>query len=108
MSLKIIKQGILDTIQDQGRFGFQHYGINPSGAMDRFSANLANCILGKEMNAPLVEIHFPGPSILFEEATIICITGADFSPVINHSSIDLNQPVVVNKNAILEFKQPKT
>ena len=107
MSFKIIKQGILDTLQDHGRFGFQHYGINPGGAMDLFSANLANCLLGKEMNAPLVEIHFPAACILFEEATIICITGADFSPVINNSSVAINQPVVVNKDSILEFNQAK-
>src|SRR3954452_21918209 len=108
MSLTIIKEGILDTIQDRGRFGFQNYGINPGGAMDLFSANLANCLLGKETNSPVIEIHFPAASILFHEATIICITGADFSPAINNTSIQINQPVVVNKDSILELKKAKT
>ncbi len=108
MSLKIIKPGISDTIQDEGRFGFQSSGINPGGVMDRFSAQLANCLLGKEINAPVIEIHFPASILLFEEATIICITGADFYPVIDNAAIHLNQPVIVNKNAFLEFKKLKT
>ncbi len=108
MSLRIIKAGILDTIQDGGRFGFQNSGINPAGVMDSFSARLANCLLGKNMNAPVIEMHFPAPAIMFEKATIICITGADFYPVIDNVAIKLNQPVIVNKNTVLEFKKAKS
>jgi antagonist of KipI len=107
MSLKIIKAGILDTIQDSGRFGYQSSGINPSGTMDRLSAQLANSLLGKQMDAPLIEMHFPAPTIEFEEATIICITGADFNPEINGAAIPNNQTIAVNKKAILEFKKAK-
>lgn len=105
MSLRIIKAGILDTIQDEGRFGFQSIGINPSGVMDRFASRLANCLLGKPMEASVVEIHFPAPSIKFEDATVICIAGADFSPAINNKSISINQPVIVNRGATLTFKR---
>ncbi len=105
MSLKIIKAGFLDTIQDTGRFGYQSLGINPGGAMDRFAAQLANCLLGKKENAAVVEMHFPAPAILFEEATIICITGADFHATINTIAIPTNQPVAVNKNTVLHFKK---
>src|SRR5947208_2077682 len=101
MSLKITKAGVLDTIQDVGRFGYQSSGINPGGAMDQFSARLANCLLGKQMDAPVIEVHFPASTIIFEEATIICITGADFDPVINQDSIPINHPVAVNTNTIL-------
>ncbi len=103
MSLTIIKAGILDTIQDTGRYGYQSSGINPSGAMDRFSARLSNCLLGKEMDAPVIEMHFPAPAIRFNKAAVICIGGADFSPIIDKKSIPLHQPVVVNKDALLEF-----
>ena len=108
MSLKIIKAGLLDTIQDQGRYGFQHLGVNPSGAMDVFSSKLANSLLGNELLTPVIEMHFPAPEILFEEPVIICISGADFSPVINHHSIPINQPVLVNKNTLLQFERIKS
>jgi len=38
MSITIIKKGIADSVQDLGRYGFQHLGIQPNGAMDFFSA----------------------------------------------------------------------
>jgi antagonist of KipI len=103
MSLKIIKAGILDTIQDQGRYGYQHLGINPGGAMDKFSSQLANALLGKDLNAPVMEMYFPPATILFDEEMIICITGGDFSPTINQKPIPLHQPIFVNKKTVLRF-----
>ncbi|GEO11504.1 biotin-dependent carboxyltransferase family protein [Segetibacter aerophilus] len=108
MSLTIIKGGILDTIQDQGRFGYQHKGINPTGAIDRFSFKLSNCLLGKEMDEACIEMHFPAAVIQFNIATIICITGADFSPTIDKISIPLNQPVAVSAGAILQFTKVRS
>ena len=105
MSLQIIKAGILDTIQDQGRYGYQHLGINPSGAMDLYAAQLANALLGKDLNAAVIEIHFPTPKILFQKETIICITGANFSPTIDHKKIPVNQPIAINKNTVLHFEK---
>ena len=107
MSLQITRHGILDTIQDLGRYGHQHLGINPNGAMDRFSAQLVNALLGKDLNAAVMELHFPAAEILFEKENIICIGGADFSPTINDELIPLHHPVAVNKGAVLKFIKPK-
>lgn len=106
MSLEIIKPGLLDTIQDKGRYGYQHLGINPTGAMDCYAAQLANALLGKDLTAPVIEMHFPSCEILFKKETVICITGANFSPVINKTRrIATNQPVAVNKNTVLRFEK---
>lgn len=108
MSLKIIKAGIFDTIQDLGKYGYQHLGINPGGAMDKFSASLANALLGKELNSPVIEMHFPAPQILFQDDCIICLAGADFSPAINGNKIPIHQPVAVKRNSVLLFERLKT
>lgn len=105
MSLKIIKAGLLDTVQDLGRYGYQHLGINPGGAMDPFSASLANALLGKELNGPVVEIHFPAPKFLFQKPAVICLTGADFSPLCNDKEIPVCQPMAVSENTILSFRK---
>lgn len=108
MSLRIIRQGVLDTIQDMGRYGYQYLGINCNGAMDKFSMQLANALLGKELNSPVFEIHFPSSQILFEKETIICITGAGFSPTVNDQSIPLHHPIAVNKKSVLKFEKLQT
>jgi antagonist of KipI len=103
MSFSIIKPGLLDTIQDLGRCGFGNWGINPGGVMDRYAAQVANLLVGNEKEGAVMEIHFPGPQILFEQNTLIAITGADFSPTVNDEVIPRWQPVVVRKNTILHF-----
>lgn len=108
MSLKIIRAGILDTVQDMGRYGHQHLGINTGGVMDRFSASLANALLGKEANAPVIELHFPAAQILFQKPCVICLAGADFTPLINNAPILLHQPVMANENTVLKFMQLKS
>src|SRR5690348_15079076 len=105
MSLKILRSGIIDTIQDSGRCGSQHLGINPSGAMDAFSSQLSNALLGKELKAPVIEFHFPASQILFERENIICICGADFLPTINDQPVPLDHPVAVNKNSVLKISK---
>lgn len=104
MSLKIIKAGLLDTVQDLGRYGFAHQGINPSGAMDTFSASFANALLGRELNRPVIEMHFPTANILFQKNVVICLAGADFTAAINDIEITIHQPIVVKANSTLSFK----
>jgi antagonist of KipI len=107
MSLKILKPGILDTIQDEGRYGYQHLGINPGGAMDLLAMQTANLLLGNNLNEAVLEIFFPAPDILFEQNAFITITGANFSPMINGDGIKINRPVMVKKNTVIQFPQKK-
>jgi antagonist of KipI len=65
MNLRIIKAGVLDTIQDLGRYGHQHLGINPGGAMDKLSAQLANILVGNDPKEPVIEMHFPAAAFFF-------------------------------------------
>ena len=51
MSLKIVKAGMLDSIQDIGRFGYQQVGINPTGVMDKYAAAIANILVGNNYKA---------------------------------------------------------
>ncbi|MCG2613101.1 biotin-dependent carboxyltransferase family protein [Terrimonas sp. NA20] len=105
MNLRIIKSGVLDTVQDQGRYGWQHIGINASGAMDRFSAELANALVGNDSAQPVLEMHFPAASLFFEQPSLIAICGANFSAVLNGEPVPCYQPILVNKYSILQFER---
>jgi antagonist of KipI len=103
MSLRLIKAGILDTIQDLGRFGYQHLGINPGGAMDRPAAQIANLLVGNDINEAVIELHFPAAEFFFEQPALIAVSGADFSVNLNAEEIPRLQPVLVSKYSILQF-----
>ena len=106
MAIQIIKKGIADTIQDIGRYGYQHLGIQANGFLDYQSARLANYIVGNPVNAPIFEIHFPASSFCFTRNYTICISGANFVPVLNEKSIAINTPIEVKQNDILQFLKP--
>ncbi len=106
MSIQILHKGLSDTIQDLGRYGYQHLGIQPSGCMDTLSAALANYILQNDTHAPVIELHFPSSQIQFLDDHIICITGANFVPLLNKKSIALHESISVQKNDILSMLQP--
>jgi antagonist of KipI len=50
MSILIIKNGVLDTLQDLGRDGYAHLGIVPGGAMDRVALQVANALVGNSLS----------------------------------------------------------
>lgn len=101
--IKIIKPGLYSTIQDKGRVGMQSYGIPYSGTMDSFSSDLANKILNNSVNSAVLEITMVGPVLEFVYETVICITGANFSPLLNNKIIKMNNPIFIKANDILSF-----
>jgi len=103
MSIRIIKQGIADSIQDAGISGYQHLGINPAGVMDVVAASVANLLVGNDLKEAVMELHFPASILLFDEQAVIALCGADLGAMINDIPIPLNTPVVIEKNCVLQF-----
>jgi antagonist of KipI len=103
--LTIIKPGILDTLQDAGRFGFAASGINTNGVMDSYAMQVANALAGNEPGEALIEMHFPAATIRFEAGALIALSGADFDAVIDDISVPVNKTVLVAQGAILSFKK---
>lgn len=94
---------MLDSIQDMGRYGFQSLGINPSGSMDRYSAGIANMLVGNNPGEALIEMHFPAPVFLFDQPAVIALAGADFNASINGEFIPVHKPIILNKSSVLQF-----
>lgn len=103
MGILFHKGGMLTTVQDEGRFGYQQYGVSPAGPMDVRSFMLGNLLVGNQLSESALEITAVGPEICFGEANIIAITGADLSPCINGSKIPSYQAILVQKDDILSF-----
>lgn len=108
MSLLIHKQGLLDTIQDTGRYGYQHLGINTGGAMDTIAMKISNALVGNSLEEPVLEMHFPAAEIVFEEAVLMALCGADFTAEINGEALPVLHPVMIQKGSVLKFKKNVT
>lgn len=104
---KILEPGLLTTIQDSGRNGYYSVGIPNSGAVDTFSANIANMLVNNSLEAPLLEITMTGPKIEFLKETEIAITGASVQPMINDTPVQMWQTLIIKNNDILSFGEIK-
>jgi antagonist of KipI len=103
MSMKVLQPGLLTSIQDLGRYGYQKYGVIVSGAMDAYSLRTANLLVGNEEDEAGLEITLVGPSLLILRDTLLAITGGDLSPALNKQPIPMGKPVYVKEGSVLEF-----
>lgn len=106
--IKVLKSGLFSTIQDKGRFGYGTFGVPKSGAMDFYSAELANTLLGNTINDAVLEITMIGPQLKFDVECLLVITGADMSPSINRKTIQNNKVYRIKKCDTLGFDKLKS
>jgi biotin-dependent carboxylase-like uncharacterized protein len=76
--LKVLRAGLLCSVQDLGRDGLTHWGISPSGAADALLLRAGNVLLGNPEGAAAVEITGWGGQYQFLSPAIVTIAG-DFS-----------------------------
>jgi len=101
--INVISSGLYTTFQDLGRFGYRKFGVPVSGAMDSYSAKLANHLVGNNEGEAVMEITLTGPVLRFDMDMEIAITGAGFSPTLNNVEIPLNTRIFVPANGLLKF-----
>ena len=108
MGIRVLKAGMLTTVQDLGRTGYQSQGFSVAGAMDVRSFKIANLLLDNPENEAVLEFTLIGPTLQFTSETIIAITGGDFSPTLNGEPVPSYEAVYVNRGDILKFGSART
>lgn len=103
MIISVLTPGLLTTIQDLGRTGYQKYGVIVSGAMDTYAMRISNILVGNDENEAVLEITLIGPSLALKKGTLFSITGAALAPTINEKKIPMGRPIYISKDCILKF-----
>lgn len=103
MSLHIVRSGLLTTVQDLGRPGYQHLGVVVGGALDVLSLRVANLLVGNPEGAAGLEITLLGPTVRFEANLLIALTGADLSPTLDGQPAPMHRAVAVRAGTVLAF-----
>ena len=74
--LEVIMPGLMTSVQDRGRFGFQALGISVSGALDPDGFDLANALAGNEAGTGALEIRMLGPTLeVTAESVTLALAG---------------------------------
>jgi len=103
-TLRVIKSGMLTTVQDAGRWGYQAHGVPVSGPMDPLSHRLANALVGNDRDAATLEVTLLGPELEFEDERMVAVTGARFVVTVDGKPTPSAGPFVVSAGARLRFE----
>ena len=99
----VAKPGMMTTVQDLGRAGYQGLGVPVSGPMDSYSHRLANQILGNAPSAAALEITLLGPELVADSDIVCAPTGADISVSLEDKPVPMNEPFTVRLGAHLKW-----
>lgn len=69
-ALRVAAPGLMTTLQDLGRRGYQRLGIPVSGALDAVSLVAANAIVGNAPGTGGLEIAYQGPTLVVEADSV--------------------------------------
>jgi len=101
MMIHILNPGMLSTVQDLGRFGYMSTGFSPGGAMDGFSLQLANILVGNAPGDGAIEMTALGMTASFDCDCAIALTGADMSPTVNGEPVSMNRTLEIHAGDVL-------
>ena len=103
--LQIRHPGILTTVQDRGRYGYQRYGVPVSGAMDQLALRAANLLLGNEQEPACLEMTVIGPTARLLSDATVAVTGADLTASVDGRALPRWEAVGVGAGSELSFPE---
>ena len=102
-ALYVRKPGMLTTVQDRGRWGYQSRGVPVAGPMDPCSHRLANALVGNSQDAALLEITLVGPELEFGDERLVASAGAEFDLALDGRPAPHLAPFLVSSGSQLRF-----
>jgi biotin-dependent carboxylase-like uncharacterized protein len=103
LALEVLDGGLLTTVQDLGRAGYERYGMPVAGAMDTFALRVANRLVGNLPDAAALEITLAGPRLQVTEKCLIAAAGADLGLRVNGWDLPPWMAVFVRRGWVIEF-----
>lgn len=85
--IRIEDPGLFTTVQDQGRWGYQAYGVSVAGAMDRFASRIANLLAGNSEDAAVLELTLRGGRFRFAAGCFAALAGAEMAAAVDGTPV---------------------
>ena len=102
--LVVLDPGLLTTVQDLGRPGYQRVGIPPSGPLDRGAFVLANRLVGNPDGAAGLELTLRGPRLEVRRECVVAVTGADMGVAVNGAAVATWTAVRLRRGDVVGFR----
>lgn len=104
-ALKVVRAGLFDTVQDQGRIGHMALGMPTAGAMDRIGLSLANALAGNSVETAGLEIGVLGPDLLVEADSVRVALAGPMAPTLIEAPDAAPKPLDSDRSHLLKRGQ---
>ena len=101
--LRVVRAGLLATIQDRGRYGWVAQGYGTGGAMDGDALAVANMLAGNDPGAAALEITMDGGEFEAIGDLVIAVAGSDLSPTVDGEPVPLWHACPLRHGSRLRF-----
>lgn len=103
LCLTVLDGGLLTTVQDLGRWGYQRFGVPVAGAMEAFALQAANRLVGNEPGEAALEVTVAGPTLQASDNCLVAVTGGDLGPRVNGRPLPMWLANFVRRGSVLDF-----
>ncbi|HEX6818492.1 MAG TPA: biotin-dependent carboxyltransferase family protein [Ktedonobacterales bacterium] len=88
---RVVAPGLLTTVQDLGRYGYERFGLSVAGALDDHALRWANLLAGNRPAQAVLEATLLGPTLVYEGAVpvVVALAGADCDATLNDRRVAL-------------------
>ena len=107
MSITVLGGGLLTTVQDRGRSGYQQFGVPVSGVVDPRAMSVANILVGNPEDAAVLECTMMGPMLQFDQDTVFAVTGGDLRPSLDGQPVPGYTAIAAKAGQVITVKEIK-
>jgi antagonist of KipI len=95
VGLEVLSPGVMTTVQDQGRYGYERFGVPPAGAMDWLALYTANRLVGNAATAAGLEFALDPPVLRAAGDCLIALTGCGWRLAVDGRAVGAWRAAVV-------------
>jgi len=105
MMLMIEEAALSMTVQDEGRFGYQRYGLPESGPLDWHACMCANLLVGNPRQSACIEIGFSSARLRVDESSLMAVCGMGYRLLLNGRELPLWMAFQVKDGDIIRLEK---
>lgn len=103
MRIRVIKTGLLATVQDMGRIKGLPMAVPVSGVMDAYSARIANYAVGNAAENAVIEFTYGGAVLEAETDILIAYAGGGACMEISEQTLPPGKPLFIPAGGIINL-----
>ena len=107
MSLRIVRSGILTSVQADPRLGSRRFGVSSGGALDLVALRVLNTLVANEAQAAVLEIVSGVVRLEFSEPRLIAWGGGEYEVRVGQTLLSAGHVAAVAENEEVSVAGPK-